>query len=112
MRRMLRGDREIAQYEYLSKDNVIAPEGVALNLDQMKLLYTINASQEVSLELYRIKDGWDTGSPINLPYKMDEPLPYWGAYVPEDFLDGDPLGCLAAVRVTDNVAPLTPGEEI
>lgn len=61
----------------------------------MLLSYAIQLSQPVNLELYKLKNGY-TNNPVELLADSDpEAL--------EEFLDGDPIGYLAGIRMTDNV---------
>lgn len=82
-----------------------------------KLTFTIELSQYVSLELYKIKDeyvrenldprgqGDDAYSILPLKYQAAEGEDVTLESLREDFLDGDPIGYLRGVTIQDQVKP-------
>ena len=78
----------------------------------MDLHFVISYSQKVDLELYKLKEEYveeitrDDGLVIDyskLESLVDPSLPNYGAYEKEEFLDGNPIGYLKAIRFTGNI---------
>ena len=95
----------ISKYLYGTKENQFLR---STDLNQsgswVQLTYVIEKSQPVSLELYKLKDGFSLSDPLILDYAP-------GPDELEEFL-GDRIGYLHGIRVTDNVVPLTPSGDI
>lgn len=101
---------QISRYENLSAENTFY-QGFNLNNEDtwVKLAYTIEKSQPVSLKLYRLKpsaveegDGEQYGH-AELKYFYDLAMPDYGADTPEEFLDGDLIGYINGVHILDNI---------
>lgn len=109
----------LSRYEYSSSENTFQNEYVNFNNGNtlVKLWYTIEKSQPVSLALYKLNkdkeystffpvtvDEKNTFWGLNMPYFYDKTLPDLGASKPEPFLDeGGLIGYLKGYRITENV---------
>lgn len=111
----LQGGEWLSRYEYAQEDNTFYSD-VNLNIPSLlRIGFTIEKSQNVSLALYELKDsavldGSDGYPHAHLEYYFDPEAPDFGASVPEDFL-GTKIGYINGVRVLDNIVDPDPNAE-
>ena len=113
MMQVLRNMDYVSHYDYASKDNTgYKPFCFNQSNTWMDLHFVISYSQKVDLELYKLKEEYveeitrDDGLVIDyskLESLVDPSLPNYGAYEKEEFLDGNPIGYLKAIRFTGNI---------
>ena len=108
---VLRNDDPVAHYDYASKNNDLI-KSFCFNQEDtwMDLSFVISYSQEVSLELYRLKDSYveidadgKKHTKLESRIELDSPETNYGGDLPEKFLDGASLGYLNGVRFTGNI---------
>ena len=108
---VLRNDDPVAHYDYASKNNDLI-KSFCFNQEDtwMDLSFVISYSQEVSLELYKLKDSYvvvdangKKHAKLESHIELDSPETNYGGDLPEEFLDGASLGYLNGVRFTGNI---------
>lgn len=112
MMQVLRTGDFVSHYDYASKENTAyKPFNFNQNDTWVDLNFTISYSQSVDLQLYKLKEEYieeieKYGSTVGfsvLESFIDASYPQFGAYKPEEFLDGDPIGYLKGIRFTGNI---------
>ncbi len=89
---------QVAAFDYYSATNT-RYNAVNMNdgMTWAKLSYTVEYTQPVSLILYKMNADYEGENPIQLDYDPDD------ADANEDFLDGEMIGYIYGVPVTDNI---------
>ena len=122
MARTTGGASWISRYEYAERENTLHNQFVNFNDNNtlVKLWYTIEKSQPVSLALYKLDketplipqavDEENSFLSIDMPYFFDIELEDLGASELEDFLDKSTglIGYLKAFQITENVDNTNP----
>ena len=106
--------RRVSFFSYESRDNAFLTKANMTYPDSwFKLIYVIERSQPVTLELYEMKDepAYMDEDIVSMPYAPEDDADGHGKLQSEEFL-GRRLGVLVGVPVQENIAPLQEGDDI
>ena len=106
--------RRVSFFSYESRDNAFLTKANMTYPDSwFKLIYVIERSQPVTLELYEMKDepAYMDEDIVSMPYAPEDDADGHGKLQSEEFL-GRRLGVLVGVPVQENIVPLQEGDDI
>ena len=104
--------RRVSFFSYESRDNAFLTKANMTYPDSwFKLIYVIERSQPVTLELYEMKDepAYMDEDIVSMPYAPEDDADGHGKLQSEEFL-GRRLGVLVGVPVQENIVPLQEGD--